>query len=738
MTAVPTRCTLAARGIGPMALALALLVSCDKGGSGGAETTTNLFTVTRGDLPITVKENAELQALRETIVRSEIEGQSTVIYIIPEGTSVKQGEKLVELDVSELVEKRANQAIAVAKAEAGLSQAKKELEILEKELTTKMGTAESALRIAELELEKLLGKLNPNAGPESRNGEMVRKLRDLTSIVPTRSMAEQQGGEAVVQVDPRSYAGLVNRAVELLRIDGSEVDPMDRSMGDMANQILEAADLIRLAMSDLKVKEDTYFYSQKLAAKQFITRTELEKDKLAFQSQMSKVTLAWNDLDLLVNYTLAKERIKLKQDVDNASLELDRVIGANEAARNKADSALKSAQAEYDLAAERLTNLERQIKNAVVFAPTPGLVVYARIDRDRRGGEAVREGIQVRERQDLIILPDTTKMRCVIKVQEAQVDKVQRGQPAYIQVEAFPGETFTGRVTSVAPVADSNSGWMTSDRKVYTSIVELDGDNPDARIRSRMAAAVTIVIDVVKDTLPVPLQAVRRDRSVNYVWKQTQQGPQAVAVKVGRQSTERVEVLEGLAAGDQVWLTPPPDAQEPKFPQPEAPVPSPLAPNAAEPTKAGPGTAAAPAPGAGSSGAAAQGAPNEQAQQGGQPTAGGQPPAGGQGQGGSRRGGMFSNKKLAEMTPEELEQFKSGLGMMGGMVTRLRDQGQEERAAAMETALQTVQQALDKNDLPAAQAAVDAMRASMGRGRPGGGGAGGGQGGGGQGPGGGN
>lgn len=724
MTAVSPSRTIACRGTGPLAIALVFLASCAQKDAGATAAGTNLFTVSRADLPITVKENAELQALRETVVRSEIEGQSTIIYIIPEGTTVKQGEKLVELDVSELVEKRANQAISVAKAEAGLSQAKKELEILEKELTTKKGTAESALRIAELELEKLLGKFDPKSGQESRNGEMIRKLRDLTTIVPTKSMAEQQGGVAVSQVDPRSYAGLVERATELLKVEGDSADPLERSMGDMANQILEAADLIRLAMSDLKVKEDTFFYSQKLAAKQFITRTELEKDKLAYQSQVSKVTLAWNDLDLLVNYTLAKERIKLKQDVDNANLELARVIGANEAARNKADSALKSAQAEYDLAAERLTNLERQIKNAIVYAPTPGLVVYARIDRDRRGGEAVREGVQVRERQDLIILPDTTKMRCVIKVQEAQVDKVARGQPAYIQVEAFPGETFTGRVTNVAPVADSNSGWMSTDRKVYTSIVELDGDNPDARLRSRMAAAVTIVVDMVKDTLPVPLQAVRRDRSVNYLWKQTAEGPKAVPVKVGRQSTERVEVLEGIAAGDQVWLVVPPDAQEPKFPQPEAPVPAPMQQPAGEPTKTGaPGAQAAPA---GATGAAPQPGAGPTGQGGGAP-----------GTGNGRRGGMFgSGKKLAEMTPEELDQFKASLGMMGGMVTRLRDQGQEERAAAMEKSLQSVQQALDKGDLPAAQAAIDAMRSSMGRGRSGG--QGGGQAPGGAGPGGGN
>ena len=202
-------------------------------------------------------------------------------------------------------------------------------------------------------------------------------------------------------------------------------------------------------------------------------------------------------------------------------------------------------------------------------------MVYAKIDRGR-GGEAVREGVQVRERQDLIVLPDTTKMRCVLKVQEAQVDKLTRGQPAFVQPEAFPGEVFTGRVTSVAPVADSNSGWMTSDRKVYTTVVELDSDNQDARLRSRMAASVTIQVETIANVLPVPLQAVRRDRSVHYVWKQTKEGPVATVVEPGRNNSERVAITKGVVEGDVIHIVPPQGVQEPKFEQPIMPVPAPL------------------------------------------------------------------------------------------------------------------------------------------------------------------
>jgi hypothetical protein len=328
-------------------------------------------------------------------------------------------------------------------------------------------------------------------------------------------------------------------------------------------------------------------------------------------------------------------------------------------------------------------------------------VVYARIDRNRGGGEAVREGVQVRERQELIILPDTTKMRCVIKVQEAQVDKVMRGQAAVVSVEAFQGENFTGRVTNVAPVADSNSGWMTSDRKVYTTVVELDSDNPDGRLRSRMAANVTIMVDTIKDALPVPLQSVQRDRLVNYVWQRTADGPKAVQVEVGRQNSERVEVLKGLEPGAVIYLTPPAGAAQPKFEQPVAPPPAELKPTSGNTPAALPQGAGGPA--AGDASAAGDGRR--------------QRPGG--------AGGPGTRKKFVDMTPEELEQAKSGLDRMQGMVDGARERVGEEAAKEFEGTLGALRKALDANDLTTAQTHQDKLRASMrtlmGGARPGGG-----------------
>lgn len=660
----------------------------------------NLFRVVREDLPITVKEAGELQAVRETIVRSGVEGQATIIYLVPEGTNVKEGEKLVELDVSELVEKRANQEIAVEKARSARDQARAQLDILEKELTTKRNTAASRLKIAEMELERLFGARSGN-GSEGKNGDMVRRLRELIETPVQASVPDKEGepgtgpARLIDRVDPSRHAGLIDKAIALLHTD-PEDDPLQRDMGDIANRILQQADQIRLAMAELKNKEDTASFSRKLAEKQFITRNELDRDELAYQSQLSRVTLAWNDLDLLINYGLQRDRIQMMQEFDNAKLELERVEASNDAERKKSQFDIEAKEKELLVATERLANLNKQITNAVCYAPTPGLVVYARVDRDRRGGEAVREGLQVRERQELIILPDNTKMRCMVKVQEAQVDKVLRGQSAHVSVEAFPNEILTGKVTRVAPVADSSSSWSGNDKKVYTTIIDIDGENNDSRLRSRMAAAATITVATVPNTLTVPQQAVRRDRSVNYIWKQTPTGPVAVPVKVGAHNQEKVEILDGVAADDIIYRTPPGGMPDPKFDQPVLP---PVAENAATTAPSAEGSTAGPA----ASNPAATGAA---------PAV----PGGPGGPGGRGPGGMASmNKKFADMTPEEIQQSKE---RTLSMLERMRGMLSEEQASKYENLVQEMVKALDANDLETAQKHRDGMRALMPRRSP--------------------
>jgi hypothetical protein len=90
---------------------------------------------------------------------------------------------------------------------------------------------------------------------------------------------------------------------------------------------------------------------------------------------------------------------------------------------------------------------------------------------------------------------------------------------------------------------------------------------------------------------------------------------------------------------------------------------------------------------------------------------------GGAGQGGpgGRGAGMFGNKKLTEMNADELTQFKEGLGMMEGMLDRMRERMDAEQVKKVEGNLETLKKNLEAGKLEDAQKALDAVREAMPR-----------------------
>jgi len=110
----------------PVLLAIAVVVivagvlvaGALSGGHGDASADQALATVRRGPLTISVTESGTIKAREQVIIKSEVEGQTTIIYLIAEGTRVTKGELLVELDASRHEDSKVDQEIRVQNAEA--------------------------------------------------------------------------------------------------------------------------------------------------------------------------------------------------------------------------------------------------------------------------------------------------------------------------------------------------------------------------------------------------------------------------------------------------------------------------------------------------------------------------------------------------------------------------------------------------------------------------------------------
>ncbi|GEM_PF-718657 len=108
------------------------------------------------DLRVTVLESGTLESASSVSVFSEVEGQLAIISLAPQGTRVKKGDVVVELDSAALKTRRTEQQIVVEKARASLSQAKQAAELALSQAESDIKTAELKLRFAEIDLSKYL------------------------------------------------------------------------------------------------------------------------------------------------------------------------------------------------------------------------------------------------------------------------------------------------------------------------------------------------------------------------------------------------------------------------------------------------------------------------------------------------------------------------------------------------------------------------------------------------------
>src|SRR4029079_3019350 len=111
-----------------------------------------------------------------------------------------------------------------------------------------------------------------------------------------------------------------------------------------------------------------------------------------------------------------------------------------------------------------------------------------------------------RERQKILSIFNVgDPMVLNTKVHEAFVDRVTPGQRVRIEVDAFPGQTLTGVVSSVAPLPDASRAFRT-DVKVYTTKVRIDQAVPG--LRPGMTARAEILIAALENVLAVPVRSV--------------------------------------------------------------------------------------------------------------------------------------------------------------------------------------------------------------------------------------
>ncbi len=101
-----------------------------------------VFTAQRGPLTISVSVSGTISALDQEVITNEVEGRTTILYIIPEGTHVEEGELLVELDSAELRDQLVDQEIRTQNAQASFINARETLLVVKNQAQSDVDQAE--------------------------------------------------------------------------------------------------------------------------------------------------------------------------------------------------------------------------------------------------------------------------------------------------------------------------------------------------------------------------------------------------------------------------------------------------------------------------------------------------------------------------------------------------------------------------------------------------------------------
>ena len=124
------------------------------GGGDESDEATPVFAVAEGPLTIGVTATGSVQSRDKVVLRSELEGRNTILWVVEDGVNVMAGDLLVEFDAASLVEKRNDQEITANTAHGNLIIAEERLEVTKGECEGNMLEREVTLDLAKMELEK--------------------------------------------------------------------------------------------------------------------------------------------------------------------------------------------------------------------------------------------------------------------------------------------------------------------------------------------------------------------------------------------------------------------------------------------------------------------------------------------------------------------------------------------------------------------------------------------------------
>jgi RND family efflux transporter MFP subunit len=341
----------------------------------------------------------------------------------------------------------------------------------------------------------------------------------------------------VFPVEEQVVARRVQAVGSLFPLDESMVSAqvegrIARVLADVGDSVSEGQVLVMLDDAELRFELDR----QRAAVRQVRARLGIgDADPLPRDpAQVASVQRAAADMfDAEQKYKRAEQlfgdRLISQQQLDEALSRFKGARASHDLAVQEVDQ-LK-AQLQSSEAATKLA--EKKLADSQIRAPFPGAI------KDRR----VSPGEYLLVQSPVMVVVRTDQLRARLAVPEKWAGAVKVGAAVDVQMEAYPGETFQGRLTRINPAVSQDS---------RTFEVEALLSNPGGRLKPGFFIQAWMPSDRQEKTLTIPEQALNYRYGVYRVFVLNGNQVKERQIKPGSQQGSRIEVLEGLQVGERI------------------------------------------------------------------------------------------------------------------------------------------------------------------------------------------
>lgn len=293
-------------------------------------------------------------------------------------------------------------------------------------------------------------------------------------------------------------------------------------------------------------------------AKQQVSQSSQQLEQAELQ-----LIQAENNLDDLESQTGSRSPGAAKLEEAAKSVEIA------EAGVTSAEASLANARESRDNASDTYNEAYADLDDVTAVAPADGIVVAVNVTEGfavsagsgsgssaaaggtSGGATTVSSGSGSSSTGSSVpvVIADTATLQVTVSVNEVDISDVKAGQEATVTFDAVDGLEIPAKVAWVSPNAQS-------DGSVTTYEVRMTLSKQDARLRSGMTATADVVTLSVDEAVLVPKSSVKVDGTTRYVTVVGASGAQEKRViTTGASDDTRIQVLTGLAAGEQVTTT---------------------------------------------------------------------------------------------------------------------------------------------------------------------------------------